>query len=143
MRKKKNECYSYFTVTGVFDPAEITAKLVVVPTKTTVVGELIPNTQKKREFSRWSLHSRLDHSAAIESHVSDVLDQLEANKTGFKALSVEYKGVIELVGFFPEFCPGVFFERELVERLASYTLSVDVDFYFPETNDVGVEGTTT
>ncbi|HET9792635.1 MAG TPA: DUF4279 domain-containing protein [Candidatus Angelobacter sp.] len=141
---EKNESYAYFAIKGAFDPSDISAKVGVLPTKAFAAGELIPKANKKREFSGWFLYSRLNRSNAIELHVADVLDQMDAKKNEFKELSIELGGLIELVGFFPEFYPGIFFERELVERLAYYALSVDFDFYFPSAVEgVGPEGTTT
>jgi hypothetical protein len=127
----KNECYAYFRITGSFDPAAITAKVGVEASNTTVKGEFIPRTQKRRDFSSWNLYSRLERSAALESHITDVLDQLDANKAAFRELALEHGGVIELVGYFYAFYPGIFLQHEIVERLAEYALSIDCDFYFP------------
>jgi Domain of unknown function (DUF4279) len=124
-----NQCYAYFYISGIFDPATITAEVGVTPTKTGVQGDLIPGTQMPRKCSRWMLYSRLERSATLESHVTDVLDQLDLNRNGFRRLSIEHGGTMELVGYFRAYYPGLFFEREIVERLAQYALSLDCDFY--------------
>jgi len=36
---------------------------------------------------------------------------------------------MQLVGYFKEREPGVHFEREVVQRIADYGLSIDCDFY--------------
>jgi uncharacterized protein DUF4279 len=90
---------------------------------------MIPRTQTPLKCSRWDLHSRLDRSARLEAHVSDVLAQLDANANSFKQLSIEFGGVMELVGYFYDGYPGLHFERDVVMRLAQYSLSVDCDFY--------------
>src|SRR5262249_14316423 len=95
-----NECYAYFGIAGSFDPTEITRQIGVAPTKAYMQGDLIPRTRKPRACSRWELHSRLERSAVLESHISDVLDQLDINKDGFRRLSLEHNGTMELVGHF-------------------------------------------
>jgi hypothetical protein len=123
-----NECYAYFHIAGSFDPAAITADVGVAPTKACIEGELISATQKRRTCSRWMLYSRLARSAALEEHVSDVLDQLDSNESGFRRLSTQHGGTMELVGYFRDY-PGIFFEYETIKRLAQYALSLDCDFY--------------
>ncbi|MCU1305341.1 MAG: hypothetical protein JWN45_36 [Acidobacteriaceae bacterium] len=51
------------------------------------------------------------------------------NKLAFEELSREFGGTMELVGYFRECEPGVALERELVERMAMYALTLDCDFY--------------
>jgi hypothetical protein len=133
--KEKNECYAYFRLVGSFDPAAITTKAGINPTKVGLEGEYISGTQKRRTFSYWNLHSRLDRSSEIERHISDVLDQLDVNKAGFRELSLQYGGTMELVGYFWASYPGVVFEREVINRLDQYALSVDCDFYFSSADE--------
>ena len=126
-----NECYAYFCVAGSFDPLAITELVGVAPSRTYMEGDPIPGTQKVRTCSRWMLYSRLERSATLESHISDVLDQLDANRDGFRQVSLKHQGTMELVGYFHAFYPGIVLERAIVERLAQYALCVDCDFYLP------------
>ena len=128
---EKNEQYAYFTVVNSFDPDEITRRVGISPTESWRKGDLHPKTGRARNFSRWILRSRLQTTASLETHVRDVLDQLDANPTAFKRLSIEENGTMQLVAFFRNDYPGVSFERELIERIAGYSLSMDCDFYFP------------
>jgi Domain of unknown function (DUF4279) len=121
--------YAYFHVRGSFDPDEVTRRVGLVPTETAREGDVIGSTTKKRPCSLWALHSRLERRAPLEQHVQDVLDQLDANKMAFEALSRELGGTMELVGYFHECEPGVALERQIVERLAGYALTLDCDFY--------------
>jgi hypothetical protein len=66
----------------------------------------------------------------LEEHVVDVLTQLDERKDAFKKLSIELGGVMELVGYFHAYYPGLTLERDVIERLAEYSLSMDCDFYF-------------
>jgi Domain of unknown function (DUF4279) len=117
-------------VSGSFDPAQITERMGIKPTKSSLDGDLIEHTKMARKTSRWMLHSRLDKTASLEEHVSDVLDQLDARKFDFKQLSSELDGVIELVGYFYGDYPGLFFDRDVIRRLSEYSLSMDCDFYY-------------
>ena len=130
MLKKQNECYAYFSVGGTFEPAEITQRVGIAPTWSGREGEIVPGTQIRRKCGRWQLHSRLDKQASLEAHIWDVLAQLDVNPRAFEQLSSEFGGVMELVGYFYDYYPGLHFEREIVAQLAQYSLSVDCDFYF-------------
>jgi hypothetical protein len=81
-----------------------------------------------RKFSRWALHSPLDRTV-LELH-SAMLTQPDSNPSAFRQLRTEFSGVMELLGYFYDCYPGLTFERDVVERLAHYSLSVDCDFYY-------------
>jgi hypothetical protein len=71
----------------------------------------------------------LERTSTLEQHITDVLEQLDANKSAFEKLSDELGGTLELVGYFHSSYPGLVFDRDMVQRLAHYSLSVDFDFY--------------
>jgi hypothetical protein len=124
-----NQQYAYFTVTDGFDPAEITVRVGVQPTESWRRGDICPRRQMERKFSRWSLYSRLGRDQELEAHIADVLAQLDANAESFAAVSSEFGGVMQLVGYFYREYPGLHFERAITEGLARYSLAVDFDFY--------------
>jgi len=121
--------YAYFHLRGSFDPDQLTQTLGVTPTETAREGDPIGNGTRLRSCSLWALHSRLKRSAPLELQVKDVLDQLDFNKATFKRLSHELNGTMELVGYFRDREPGVGLERDLIERMAWYGLTLDCDFY--------------
>lgn len=129
-----NEQYAYFAVEGSFDPAEITARLGVAPTKSWRCGEIRPPWKAKRTQSRWSLYSRLDRAQSLESHILDVLRQLDGNNEAFVAISREFGGWLQLVAYLEQGYPGLHFERDVTERLGRYSLAVDFDFYWPSSH---------
>ncbi len=124
-----NQQYAYFSVSGEFDPAEITARLGVQPTECWRRGEICPGRQMERKSGRWSLYSRLGRDRELEAHIADVLSQLDVNPEAFAAVSREFGGMMQLVGYFHREYPGLFFERAITEGLARYSLAVDFDFY--------------
>jgi hypothetical protein len=73
-------------------------------------------------------------TATLEEHVVDVLAQLDENRDAFKQLSAELGGVIELVGYFHAYYPGLILERDVIKQLAAYSLSMDCDFYYLSDN---------
>jgi hypothetical protein len=125
-----NEQYAYFTVTDSFDPAEITRRIGVEPTKSWRKGDLHPKNQMEQKFSRWSLASRLDRTADLEDHIRDVLAQMDQKPAEFQSVSREFGGCMQLVGYWNTQYPGLHFDRSMTEGLARYGLSVDFDFYY-------------
>jgi hypothetical protein len=125
-----NEHYAYFTLTGDFDPMDISKLVGVKPTESWHKGDVNPHTQIERKFSRWSLYSRLDRNCSLDDHIGDVIQQLRENKSRFVEASSKYGGQMQLVAYFKSGYPGLGFDRELVKSLAEFSLSVDFDFYY-------------
>ncbi len=127
---ENNEQYAYFTVTGNFDPSEISELVGMSPTESWRKGDINPRIQIERKFSRWSLYSRLERTCELEAHIADVIRQFSENKGQFLELSSKHGGVMQLVAYFKTGYPGLHLERELVASLAEFSLSVDLDFYY-------------
>jgi hypothetical protein len=125
-----NEQYAYFTVSGEFDPSELSNLVGVRPTESWRKGDLNPKTQYERKLSRWALYSRLERHRSVEDHIADVLYQMRANPVAFCEASTKYGGVMQLVAYFKTDYPGLNFDREIVKGLSEFSLSVDCDFYF-------------
>lgn len=124
-----NEQYAYFTITGAFDPAEITRRVGLEPTESWRRGDTQPKTLRERKFSRWSLRSRLPDAADLEDHIRDVLAQMDQRAEAFQSVAKEFRSWMQLVGYFHLQYPGLHFEPALVAGLARYGLGVDFDFY--------------
>ena len=126
-----NECFAYFTIVGDdLNPEEITEALGITPTDSWKKGDLNPRNRYKRKFGRWSLYSRLVRSEELESHIADVLTQLDQNPDAFRKISEAYGGRLQLVGCFHSYFPGLYYSPEIVQSLAQYRLEVDHDFYY-------------
>lgn len=122
----EREPYAYFYLAGEFDPDQITRRAGVNPSETARAGDAIGSTEIKRRNNLWALQSRLQPSAPVDRHVSDVLDQLDKNRPAFEELSGKLGGIIEIVGFSREYAPAISLEPEIVERMAQYALRLDV-----------------
>ncbi|HEY1902918.1 MAG TPA: DUF4279 domain-containing protein [Terracidiphilus sp.] len=127
---RNNELYAYFTIVGEFNPQEISARLGIEPTKSWAKGDLHPLSGSERKFSRWSLYSRLERVRPFEEHIRDVIGQLRSNASGFRSISQEFGGAMEVVGYFHAQYPGLSLEKEDIDALAEFGLSVDFDYYY-------------
>ena len=137
--KRANEYRAYFSMSGDFNPDEITAGIGLTPTRTLMKGSVHEKTRHIQKFSIWSLNSRLDQFASLEDQIADVLEQLRLRADTVRALVKIWGGCMQLVGKFYVDYPGLHFESALVSGIAEFGLSVDFDFYhywaeMPETN---------
>ena len=116
-------------------PEEVSAKLGLKPSKSWRAGDphnAHPVPGKKRTESRWQIESRIarDARAELEDHVKDVLQQLAPCLDVAASLSRQHRGLMELVGYFHEYYPGLGFEASTIQRLAVLGVEVDCDFYY-------------
>jgi len=126
---KPNEYRAYFTVTGDFDPAEVTKLLGTNPTEAWQKGDRNERTHFERKFSRWSLYSRLDSAVSLEEQVEDVLDQLRPIAERVISVRSQFEGWMQLVAFFYESYPGLTFAPATLLDLGRMKLAMDCDFY--------------
>ena len=127
--QKPDSWYAYFHIRGSFDLDDITRRTSVAPTKTARQGDAIGDGSKERPCSLWALYSRLEPSASLENHVTDVLQQLDANHEAFEKLGREFDCTLQLVGSFRNVNPGVHFDSETLQKAATYGVAIDCDFY--------------
>jgi hypothetical protein len=125
-----NEYKAYFTVTGEFDPEEISQRLQMEPSDAWKKGDRNERTHLERKFSRWSLNSRLDAFQSIEEQIADVLAQLDGKEDSVRELKRLYFTGMVTVGWFYKDYPGMTFDRELIAALAKFNLGMDCDFYY-------------
>jgi hypothetical protein len=138
-----NQHYAYFAISGSFDPIDITERIGVRPTECWKQGDISHRTHRERKFSKWSLYSRLEREARrqggrnydLETHIRDVLAQLDLSTATFASVSQEFGGWMQLVSYLHCNYPGLHFDRDITEGLARYSLSVDFDFYWLYSHD--------
>jgi hypothetical protein len=127
---RPNEYKAYFSVTGDFDPIEITKLVGIQPSETWKKGDRNERTRYERKFSRWSLNSRLNEFAPLEDQIADVLAQMEPSVEAICGLRKTFSTYMQLVGWFHTDYPGMHFDEKLISGLARFQLSVDFDFYY-------------
>ncbi len=116
-------------------PEEVSAALGLKASKSWRAGDphdahRIPG--KKIDSSLWRVESRIprDAEASFEDHVKDVLDQLAPRFDVAVGLSRAHRGLIELVGYFHRYYPGLHFAPATLGRLCELGVEMDCDFYF-------------
>ena len=127
---ESNRYYAYFTVTGDFDPAEVTLLMDVEPTEVWIKGSRNERTHMERKFSRWSLFSRLERTEAIESHIGDVVLQLKPKIAAVLQLGEQFNTEVPVVAYFHESYPGMHLNPALLRDLSDLNLGLDFDFYY-------------
>ncbi len=118
--------FAYFHFDSSLDPTEIARRTGLSPAAMMKQGD---SSATKTQRNLWKLRSRLGLEAPLESHVKDILDQLDANKNEFVELSRELGGTMQLVSYSRENEPGIYFDQETVSRIAEYSLRVHCNFY--------------
>ena len=125
-----NTRFAYFCFDGSLDPMEITRRTGFSPAAMMKPKPIESGSAaSKPQHNLWKLRSRLDLEAPLESHVKDVLDQLDAYKNDFVELSRELGGTMQLVSYSCESEPGLYFDQKTVSRIAEYSLRVHCNFY--------------
>ena len=131
-----NKCYAYFALRGfTMSPDEVSVALGLKASKSWRAGDShdahrIPG--KKREESHWRVESRIarDAEVPLEDYVKDVLEQLAPRFDVAASLSKSHHGLIEVVGYFHRFYPGLHFEASTLQRMAELGVEIDCDFYY-------------
>jgi hypothetical protein len=73
---------------------------------------------------------QLPHSRPFEEHITDVLEQLRTNADGFRSISQEFGGLLEVVGYFYSEYPGLVLDRKQIAAMAEFNLEVGFDYYY-------------
>ena len=126
---KENEHYAYITVVGDFDPETISARIGLQPGEAWRKGDRNERSHLERQFSQWSLDSRLERSASLEYHVKDVLEQALPRADQFRLVGGEYEVGVQLVGYFYNDYPGFGIDQVSISELARLNVGIDCDFY--------------
>ena len=126
---RNNEYNVYFSLSGEFDPALVTSRLGIDPSRSWRSGDVNVMSQLERTSSRWCLDAR-DKEASLELQAADVLDQLRPHELEIRALSEEFSGVLQFVGYFHVSYPGFGLSSSLVNELSRLNLEIDCDFYY-------------
>lgn len=130
----KDETYAYFAVVGLGKSSVVTEILGVKPTKEFSEGD--PNQFKQMrpyKSMKWRLISRLEKEGAIhdslESHVADVLTQVEGFKDKLSLLGDTYEAYIQCVSYHNGANLGFGLSRSVVKRIAKLGIGIDFDLY--------------
>ncbi len=129
MPTRPNEYKAYFTITGDFDPEELSSRVGILPSECWKKGDVNERTRRERKFSRWSVDSRVDQSQPIVEHIRDVLKQLEPFTEKLKPEIANFEAGMQTVAYFHQESPWFHFDEDVVAGCAALNLSIDCDFY--------------
>jgi len=129
MPTRLNEFKAYFTITGDFDPSEMTERIGLSPSESWKKGDRNEVSHMERKFSRWSVYSRLDLSRPVVEHMRDVLQQIEPYSAKLKPEISRFEAGMQTVAYFHQESPWFHFDADVVTGCASLGLSIDCDFY--------------
>lgn len=75
MMQTRNRCYTYFKITGDFDPDEVTHLLSLQPTKTWKIGDFRRNGTKY-DFSMWEIGRCTEYDVFVENQMRKTIAPL-------------------------------------------------------------------
>ena len=125
----ESEISASFTLTGEFDPEEITTKVGIIPSETWKIGELIhPKGTIRHNKNGWSLKSKLE-TAELEDHVRYVLEQLQPGWEPLAQLCTQHDAEIDCVIYVNGQVPAIHFDKRIIDRVDKLNAEIDVDLY--------------
>ncbi|MBC6481736.1 MAG: DUF4279 domain-containing protein [Hormoscilla sp. GM7CHS1pb] len=126
----ESEILASFTLTGEFDPEEITNKVGIIPSETWRMGELIhPKGTIRHQQNGWSLKSKLEKSAELEDHVKYVLEQLQPGWIPLAELCTQHDAEIDCVIYVNGQVTAIHFDKRIIDLVNKLNAEIDVDLY--------------
>ena len=138
----KHEAHVFFAVFEFGQDLSIVTKLAgFEPSDSWIVGEPMRNhPTATHRHSRWTFQSPLPLHAPVEEHLAAVLSRLEANAAGVRSVLSLFPAHIGCAVYYRTFTPGIWLPQQLLARVATLALGIDLDMYFlgeaDETDDL-------
>ncbi len=128
-----------FSLEGAFSPGEITESTGLMPTRTGGAGELVGGVDgRRRARSMWEIRSQTDETVRIGDQVSEILRRLAPHWQEFIDLGKRYEAGFRVRVYSHEAQgPELYFEKEILRRVAQLNAYIDVDFYCVGGDDGG------
>lgn len=119
------------TLTGAFDPAEITRQIGIEPTQTARRGDSIQKTKIRHKTDVWSLSTGKQESLDLDALVRMILDQIGERAPAVAAIraALSLDAEIACAVYVEGQTPAISLDRETVARIAALGASIDVDLY--------------
>lgn len=129
----RNSCYTYFRITGDFEPDEISNMLGLSPRESWRIGDFRRNGRSKFDFASWE-YGRCDEYDVIVANqmmktIHDLLPKIEVLCAIRELYSVDF--TLEIV---PSICAGEINpclapNREVIEFCYLTKTDIDIDLY--------------
>ena len=130
--KEENKCYTYFMISGIFDPDEITKRLGLEPYKVHRIGEKIPSG-KQLDHAMWMYGKCEEYSIELTKQVEKTIfgllnkiDELNQISKEFDVYySIEIVPEIYDIHNMPLFDPSL----EVMDFCSATRTHLDTDLY--------------
>lgn len=130
---EQNSCYTYFKITGNFDPDDITAKLGLYPSRQWHIGDLRKNGRSAYDFALWEYGRCNDYDVIVENQMMQTINDLIPKIQELKEIKQKYD-----VNFTLEVVPSIFVDninpclapnRTVIEFCYHTETNMDIDLY--------------
>ncbi len=129
----KNRCYTYFSITGDFEPDEVTKMLGLAPYETHRIGDMFPGGKSKYDFAGWKFGKCEEYDVYVENQMRKTLEPLLGKTEVLKEIKRKYD-----VAFFLEVVPTVHRKEstpclaptlEIMKFCVETDTEIDIDLY--------------
>jgi hypothetical protein len=119
------------TLTGTFNPTEISRRLGLSPSKTARCGERIGKSALRYKFDLWSISTDKRDSLALEEQVREILARVGTSANSIRMVRDELSIYVELACavYVQGQAPSMTLSPETVAQLAELGAGVDIDLY--------------
>jgi hypothetical protein len=128
----KNSCYTYFKITGNFNPDDITAKLGLIPSKHWKIGDSRKNGTLYN-FALWEYGLCEEYDVFVENQMMKTISDLVPKSELLKEIKREYETnlTLEIVPsmYVGDVNPCLAPNREVIEFCYKTETDIDIDLY--------------
>ncbi|MCL2816813.1 MAG: DUF4279 domain-containing protein [Clostridiales bacterium] len=138
---EKNSCYTYFRITGNFDPSDITTRLDLSPSKQWRIGDLRRNGTKY-DFASWEYGLCAEYNVYVENQMMHTIKELIPKIQELKDIKQKYdvKYTLEIVPsiYVGESNPCLAPNRAVIEFCYHTETDIDIDLYIFDSEETEI-----
>ncbi len=122
----------HFSLTGKFDPNDITTTFDGLPTKTWRFGDLIERTIAKYKHDGWEVSSDEIESLDLNEQVKKLVDTLHPYSSELKEIIGKFNLYSEIsceIWVENDNYPAIHFDHQVLARILNLNAEIDIDIY--------------
>ncbi|MBR5223294.1 MAG: DUF4279 domain-containing protein [Clostridia bacterium] len=131
----KNTCYTYFKITGDFDPDVITKRLGLIPSKTWKIGDKRKNGTLY-DFALWEFGRCNNYDVIVENQmhitIASLLDKIDILNEMKNELGVDYTLEIVPTVYSSNASPCLAPSLKVIDFCHATRTEIDIDLYVME-----------
>lgn len=131
----KNTCYTYFKITGNFDPNAITKRLGLIPSKTWKIGDKRKNGTLY-DFALWEFGRCNNYDVIVENQmhitIASLLDKIDILNEMKNELGVDYTLEIVPTVYSSNASPCLAPSLKVIDFCHATRTEIDIDLYVME-----------